>query len=212
VQPVFDMIAQSAARLCEAEFCNVFRFDGQLAHFATSHGTRKEARDEMRDRIPLPPTRGFAAVGAILGNAIEQIPNVGADADYALREIAKAGAYGSIAAVPMLQEWHSNRRTGRGTITGRPFPFADQAVIAIEDTRLFEAEQAGKRELQESLQQQTATAEVLNVISRSLTELQPVLDAIVKTAADVCKAHLADIVLVEEHQIQIRASLERSAA
>src|SRR5207253_8036757 len=84
--------------------------------------------------------------------------------------------------------------------------FADQAVIAIENTRLFEAEQASKRELQESLDYQTATSDVLNVISRSPSELQPVLDAIVKTAARICKAQLADIAITEGAHIRIRAS------
>src|SRR5215813_12817071 len=101
VQPVFDTIAKSAARLCEAEFCNVFRFDGQLVHFATSHGTREEAHDAMRNRFPLPPTPGYAAGRAILSNAVEQIPDVGADTDYAMRDIANAGAYGSVVAIPM---------------------------------------------------------------------------------------------------------------
>src|SRR5262245_1287568 len=83
--------------------------------------------------------------------------------------------------------------------------FADQAVIAVENTRLFEAEQASKRELQESLEYQTATSDVLNVISRSPSELQPVLDTIVKTAGQICKAQMADIAIVEGARIRIRA-------
>jgi two-component system, NtrC family, sensor kinase len=65
VQPVFDTIAESAANLCHAEFCNVFRFDGQLVYFAAAHGTRPDAIDAMRSRFPLPPGRGFAAGRAI---------------------------------------------------------------------------------------------------------------------------------------------------
>src|SRR5262249_21775802 len=176
VQPVFDMIAKNAMELCHAEFCNVLRFDGQLLHFVASHGLRPEARRLTLSRFPLPPERGFAAGRAILSNAVEELTDVNADADYALRDIAKAGAYGSIVAVPRKRE---GGRIG-ALVVGRskvgPFhsgkidllkPSADKAVIAIENTRLFEAEQASKRELTEALEQQTATADVLKVISRS---------------------------------------------
>jgi signal transduction histidine kinase len=204
VQPVFDAIAKSAAQLCDAEFCNVFRFDGELVDFAASYGTSMEVQDEIRRRCPVQPSRGFAAARAILSNAIENIPDIYADPEYAQGDIARAGALRSAVAVPMRKE---GRPVGAIAVV-RSYPghfperqiellktFADQAVIAIENTRLFEAEQASKRELQartrelqESLEYQTATSEVLSVISRSPNDLQPVLDAIVATAHRLCQA------------------------
>jgi signal transduction histidine kinase len=202
VQPVFDMIAKSAMELCHAEFCNVFRFDGQLVHFVAAHGTRPEARRLTLSRFPVPPGRGFAAGRAILSNTVEELPDVSADADFALREIAKAGAYGSIVAVPMKKDGSPIGALAVGRSQVGPFPsgqidllktFADQAVIAIENTRLFEAEQASKRELVEALEQQTATAEVLGAISRSKFELQPVLDTLVASASHLCDAPMVAI-------------------
>src|SRR5258705_4877352 len=72
-----------AANLCHAEFCNVFRFDGQPVYFAAAHGTRPDAIDAMRSRFPLPPGRGFAAGRAILSNAIEGVSELDARASYA---------------------------------------------------------------------------------------------------------------------------------
>src|SRR5262249_42237398 len=214
VQPVFDMIAESAMELCHAEFCNVLRFDGQLLHFVASHGLRPEARRLTLSRFPLPPERGFAAGRAILSNAVEELTDVKADADYALRDIAKAGAYGSIVAVPMKKDGSPIGALAVGRSQVGPFPsgqiellktFADQAVIAIENMRLFEAEQASKRELQEALEQQTATADVLKVISRSALDLQKVLDALVESAARLCNAYDAAIFQVFGDRLRLVA-------
>src|SRR5215467_5933526 len=180
VQPVFDTIAHAAGELCNAQFCHVFRFDGQLIHFAASHGQTQASIDNMRRIYPIPPGRVSAAARSILTGTIEEIPDIHADPEYQHGETAN---FRSIVAVPMLKD---SRPVGAicmaRTETGA-FPklqlellrtFADQAVIAIENTRLFEAEQASKRELQESLEYQTATSEVLGVISSSALDVQKV--------------------------------------
>src|SRR5262249_23487873 len=119
-----------------------------------------------------------------------------------LGEIAKAGAYGSIVAVPMKKDGSPIGALAVGRSQVGPFPsgqidllktFADQAVIAIENTRLFEAVQASKRELTEALEQQTATADVLKVISRSALDVQKVLDALVESAERLTDANDAAI-------------------
>jgi len=206
IQPVLDMIARSAAQLCNARFCHVFRFDGKLIYFAASYGLTPEAVQTIRNAYPLPPGRTSVAARSILGRAVEEIEDIDADPDYQHADIAKFLGYRSNIAVPMLKEGNP---VG-AIVLGRPqtghFPerqiellqmFADQAVIAIENVRLFDEVQARSRELSESLEQQTATSEVLRVISTSPTELQPVLDALVKSASTLCGAEDVSIFRLE---------------
>ena len=104
VQPVFEAIALNAAQLCDAQISNVFRFDGALVHFVAGHGSSLEVQEEMRKRSPLPPSRGFAAARAILSNAVEEIPDIFTDQDYAVGDIARTAGFRSTAAVPMRKD------------------------------------------------------------------------------------------------------------
>ena len=197
IQPVFDTIAQAAAQLCKAQFCHVFRFDGQLIHFAASHGQPQASIDNMRRIYPIPPSRVSATARSIHTGTIEEITDIHADPEYQHGDTAN---YRSIVAVPMLKD---SRPVGTicmaRTETGA-FPklqvellrtFADQAVIAIENTRLFQEVQTRTGELQDALDYQTATSEILGIISRSPTDVQPVFDVIARNAVRLCAATYA---------------------
>src|SRR5262249_6972610 len=146
------------------------------------------------------PGRGGASGRVLMERRSVQIADVLADPEYKFREVAKLGNFRTILGVPLLREGIPIGIFLLHRAAVRPFTekqielvetFADQAVIAIENVRLFEAEQQRTRELSETLEYQTAISAVLNVISRSPNELQPVLDTIVQTAARLCGAEFS---------------------
>jgi GAF domain-containing protein len=197
VQPVFNEVAQSAARLCQAQFCHVFRFDGALLHVAAHHGLSPEGVAALRSVYPSAPGRGSAAGRAMLSGRIEQIPDINADGDYRHSRIAAIMNYQSIVAVPMLRDGMPIGSIVAGRANTGFFPerlvallqtFADQAVIAIENVRLFKELESRNRDLTTALEQQTATSEILRVISASPTDLQPVFDTILDRAVRLCGA------------------------
>ena len=214
VQPVFDMIAESAARLCEGQFCFVYRFDGQLLHFVAHHSLTPEVLEMNRRAYPAPPSRRSAAARAILERGFVQIPDINADPDYVLGAQAMVGHYRSVVGVPILRDGVpigaiAVARAQAGLLPDRQVEllktFADQAVIAIENVRLFDEVQARTRDLSESLEQQTATADVLKVISSSPGELEPVFNAMLENAIRLCEASYGNMWLCEGEDFRTAA-------
>src|SRR5499427_4010697 len=198
LQPVLDAVAKGAARLCEARDASIYRVDDDRLRLVAHHGPIPQ----VSESVPL-------VRGSINGRAVlDQRPVHLADAQIETKEFPEASQHGrqlgvrACLSVPLMREGVAIgtiqlRRCEAQLFTATQVAllqtFAAQAVIAIENTRLFEAEQASKRELQESLEYQTATSEILGVISRSPTDLKPVLDAILATAARLCSAEKATI-------------------
>jgi len=207
VQPVFDMIAESAARLCEGQFCFVYRFDGQLLHFVAHHSLTPEVLEMNRRAYPAPPSRRSAAARAILERGFVQIPDINADPDYVLGAQAVVGGYRSVVGVPILRDGLpigsiAVARAAAGLLPDRQVEllktFADQAAIAIENVRLF-------NETKEALERQTATSEVLKVISSSPGALDPVFDTMLAKATELCGASYGTLWLHEGDAFRMAA-------
>jgi signal transduction histidine kinase len=199
LQMVLNTLVESAARLCEAESAHIFRHNDAIYEPVAFFGYSRDYEEHMKRRR-IAPGRG-SLVGRIAQEGrMVHIPDVLADPEYTQHESARLGHWRTMLGVPLLRE---GTLIGALTVTRsevRPFnerqielltTFADQAVIAIENVRLFDEVQARTREVQESLEYQTAISDVLNVISRSPNELQPVIDAILQTAARLCEAEYA---------------------
>src|SRR5262249_8393058 len=203
VQPVLDTIVATAGRLCQAERAIVWRLEGETFRVVAHHGLPEERVESLYSaRMPL--SRESMSGRAALARRAVQVEDEATDPELsaAAHAFARTANVHTVLAVPLLLKGHPIGVIGLARTRVARFDdkqialveaFADQAVIAIENSRLFEAEQASKRELTESLEQQTATADVLKVISRSALDVQKVLDALVESAARLCDAYDAAI-------------------
>ena len=207
VQPVFEAIAASALRLCGAKWSVVTRFDGAQLHLAALHNlSDPEGVDAIRKIFPRPLSRGGPTDRAILTGTVINLPDVLKDPEYIYQSISNSAGYRSHLAVPMSRDGNA---VGAITVAGEYTAaftdrhvnllkaFADQAVIAIENAQLFNEVQAKTRDLEESLQQQTATSEVLQVINSAPGELVPVFDAMLERAMRLCQAAFGGLWIFE---------------
>src|SRR5262249_40635259 len=204
-QPVFDAIARNAVALCGGIAALVLRFDGEMLRVAGIHAMSPEGVELNERTFPRRPGRDYPSGRAFLDRSVVHIPDLQAASEFATSSARQRGA-GSLLAVPLLQEGEAIGVIGLARIAAGPFSpqqiemfqtFAAQAVIAIENVRLFTELEARNHDLTRALARETATSEILRVISSSPTDVQPVFDAIVRNAGRLCGAASAALNIAE---------------
>ena len=205
LQTVLDTLVASAVQLCDAESAHIFRRTETGFEVAACRGYSREYEEHARRRRYAPGRDSLVGRIGLEGRMVH-IPDVLADSEYNQPKSQTLGRWRTMLGVPLLRE---GTLIGALTLTRsvvRPFTdkqiqlmttFADQAVIAIENVRLFDEVQARTRDLTESLQQQTATADVLKVISSSPGDLDPVFQTMLENATRICEAKFGILVLSE---------------
>ena len=210
LQPILQSVVDTAERLCRAEQTVIYRLKDGVYRFAAGHSSVPEYL-EVESQTTILPGYGTVVGRAALTRQVARIDDAWTDPLYDKKDDAKLGGVRSMIGVPLMRDGEPIGviALARGRV--EPFndreidlvaTFADQAVIAIENVRLFEAEQQRTRELTESLEQQTATSEVLQVISSSPGDLEPVFATMLENAVRICEASFGTMLLREGERLR----------
>ena len=219
IQPVLDALAESANRLCRSVDSSIFLLDGGRLVLGARHGPSREVVGEFT----LPIVRGTVGGRTVLERRTIHVLDLPAEADEFPEAAQNARIFGfrTMLSVPLIREDAARgviqlRRSEVNPFTERQAEllktFADQAVIAIENVRLFTELEARNHDLTRALDRETATSEILRVISSSPTDVQPVFDAIVRSASTLCHAPDAIISMAEGDVLRFTASVGTVAA
>jgi two-component system, NtrC family, sensor kinase len=203
---VLRTVVASAVQLCRGEYGVIFRNEGGEYRYAAGNGNRPEYEESER-RAVIRPGRGTIIGRAALEGRAVQIADALSDPDYADKDAARSNNARTMLGVPLLREGQVIGAFGLArnrveTFSAREVElvttFADQAAIAIESVRLLDALRARTRDLEEALEYQTATSDVLQVISRSTFDLQPVLETLTESALRLCQAATGGIAIKQD--------------
>ena len=211
LQTVLDTLTASAARLCDADFAFIFQRFGDLLHHAASHGFSSDFI-EYQKQNPIPLGRGSLTGRTALEGKMVHIPDVLEDPEYTWTKSIELAQYRTMLGIPLSREGMPIGVIALSRRTVRPFTdrqielmttFADQAVIAIENARLL-------NELRESLEQQTATSKVLDVISRSAFDLRAVFEAVIESSVRLCGADRGHFYRFDGELLRVAAAFNAS--
>jgi signal transduction histidine kinase len=195
VQPVFDTIAANARKLCRATSGWVFTFDGEFINIAAADSASPEALETIRRIFPMRPTRNVVIARSILTRTIVYVPDIRQDPEYP-QHLAQATGFLSALSIPMLRDGKPIGAIGVAGTEPAMFSerqiamlqtFADQAVIAIENVRLFQELQSRTQELAQSVEQLRSLAGVSQAVNSTL-DLDQVLSTIVAQAVELSSA------------------------
>jgi GAF domain-containing protein len=206
LQAVLDKVAESAARLCDAEMAGITREHDGAYYYASVYNYPPQLHAFIKN-LRHERSRGSVTGRALLEGKTIHVPDVRRDPQYAMRDFAQKAGFRTILGVPLLRDGIAIGVIVLTRSQVRPFSekqielvrvFAAQAVIAIENARLL-------NELREALDQQIATADVLSVISSSPGELAPVFQAMLENAVRICEAKFGNMYLVEGDGFRLAA-------
>ncbi len=216
VQPVFEVIVERAVRLCGGRFGRVYRYDGDLIHVVARHGVSAAGAEELQGVFPRPATADTIVGRVITTRQAAYVTDIDRAEGVPLlsRQMIEALGTRSQVTVPMLRAgepigamtigWAEPDGFGEQQIALLQ-TFANQAVIAIENVRLFKELEARNSDLTETLEQQTATAEILRVISSSQTDVQPVFETIAENSLRLCDATFSTVFRFDGELVHLEA-------